>query len=78
MGKKTRTSSIQLSRYEGQNSSYQVQQIDREFKVAFSSTYIYSPQWIFQGATDYTYQTSSVQSEEYDKYTISINAIRPF
>jgi len=53
-------------------------QKNKKTKVAFSSTYVYSPKWIIQSSIDYTKQNSNDITKEYKKHSFTLNLIRPF
>jgi len=70
--------SYTITKYDDIDSSYLKKPENKQFKIALSTTYVYSPKWILQGSTDFTTQNSNIAPNEYDKYTFGINLIRPF
>lgn len=70
--------SYTYKKYEVDDSTLNVEKVNKEYKVAFAATYILTPKWIVQGSTDYTYQSSTIPSSDYHKHTFNVNIIRPF
>jgi len=70
--------SYSISKYDDIDPNYLIKEKNKEVKAILTSTYIYSPQWIFQNNIDYTRQKSNIELNEYNKYTFAFNIIRTF
>ena len=70
--------SYSVTKYKDVDSSFLEKAENKLFKIALSSTYIYSPKWIVQSSFDKTTQKSNFSTNEYDKYTFALNLIRTF